>query len=132
MQRIEVAVGLLFDQAGKVLVGQRVVKDQYFAKWEFPGGKLETDESPEQALRREFEEEVGVRILASSPLMQLDHDYPDRKVRLHVCIIDEYTGLVESLEGQALQWVELSQLAELDFLQGNQAIVQTLLAAPPK
>ena len=49
--RIEVAVGIVFNSERQVLVGQRVVKDRYFAKWEFPGGKLEAGESVEQALK---------------------------------------------------------------------------------
>jgi len=127
-KRIEVAVGIVYDDVGRVLVGQRTVEDLYFQKWEFPGGKLEANECAAIALKREFKEEVGIIIATSSPLMKLDHDYPDRHVRLHVQIIDEYTGSVRALEGQALQWVSVDELSELDFLQGNQRIIETLVA----
>ena len=118
----------MFDQAERVLVGQRVVKDDYFAKWEFPGGKLELGESPEQALYREFAEELGVQVSSSKPLLVLDHDYPDRQVRLHVRTIQAYEGIVKSMEGQALRWVKLQELEKLDFLQGNTPIVEALIA----
>jgi len=126
-KRIEVAVGIVYDDAGRVLVGQRTVEDLYFQKWEFPGGKLEANESAEMALQREFKEEVGIVVLSSSELMKLDHDYPDRHVRLHVQIIEEYAGSVRALEGQALQWVSVEELNNLDFLKGNQRIIDALL-----
>ena len=58
MKRIEVAVGIVFNTLGQVLVGQRTVADQYLGKWEFPGGKIESGESVTQALRRELQEEL--------------------------------------------------------------------------
>ena len=129
MKRIEVAVGVVYDKQGLVLVGQRIVKDLYFQKWEFPGGKLESGETVEQALVREFQEETDVRILSSKPLMLVEHDYPDRYVRLHVHTITHFEGRVESKEGQALKWVSLQELNELDFLQGNQVILEKLQEA---
>ena len=126
MKRIQVAVGVVFSPNGEVLVGQRVVRDMYFAKWEFPGGKLEAGESVESALKREFAEEVGIAIQHSEPLLLLDHDYPDRQVRLHVHIVQRYHGEVQALEGQALKWVALPELDDLDFLQGNQPIIDAL------
>ena len=126
MRRIEVAVGVVYNSAGEVLVGQRVVKDQYFEKWEFPGGKLERGETAQQALVREFREETGIHIKASSPLMLVGHDYPDRHVRLHVHTISEFDGDACALEGQALKWVPIIELDQFDFLQGNQIILDRL------
>lgn len=126
MKRIEVAVGIVFNDRSQVLVGQRTVKDLYFEKWEFPGGKLELGETVAQALRREFKEEIGIDVLASEHLLDLEHDYPDRQVRLHIHTITDYSGQVRGLEGQALQWVAIDELNQLDFLAGNQAIIEAL------
>jgi len=126
MKRLEVAVGIVYDAQKRVLVGQRTVNDRYYQKWEFPGGKLEKGEFVEQALAREFKEEVGIQVNGSHELMVVEHDYPDRHVRLHIRIIQNYTGEVTAQEGQALKWVTLQELDELDFLQGNQAIVEAL------
>jgi len=126
IKRIEVAVGILYDELSRVLVGQRTVKDQYYQKWEFPGGKLELGENVETALAREFKEEVGIKILSSKQFMELEHDYLDRKVRLHIRTVESYTGAVQALEGQALDWVSLQELNTLDFLQGNQAIIRAV------
>ena len=126
MKRIEVAVGVLFNNQGEVLIGQRVVKDDYYQKWEFPGGKLEQGESPQCALIREFSEEIGIKVSRCEPFMVLEHDYPDRHVKLYVQLIHDYQGEINAMEGQALRWVKLVELAGIDFLTGNQAIVETL------
>lgn len=128
MKRIEVAVGVLFNRQGEVLIGQRIVEDSYYQKWEFPGGKLEVGESAKQALVREFAEEVGITISSSEDFMVLQHDYPDRHVKLHVQLIKQYQGTITSMEGQALKWVTLEELNEIDFLKGNQTIVEALLS----
>lgn len=125
-ERIEVAVGIVFNREGKVLVGQRVVKDRYYAKWEFPGGKLEQGETIDQALRREFKEEVGIDLGVSNEFMLIEHDYPDRHVRLHVRTVKDFSGKARPLEGQALNWVAVCDLSELDFLQGNQGVIEEL------
>ncbi len=126
MKRIEVAVGVVINQHDQVLVGQRIVQDRYFEKWEFPGGKLEDGENVEQALIREFREETDIQIRSSSPLILVEHDYPDRHVRLHVHTIRSYEGEVRPMEGQALKWVDFSELKQLDFLQGNRVILDKL------
>lgn len=126
MKRIEVAVGVLFNEQGEVLIGQRVVKDNYYQKWEFPGGKLEQGESPQDALIREFREEVGIEITSSEHFMVLEHNYPDRHVCLHVQKINQYSGYIASMEGQALKWVTLNGLSSIDFLDGNTQIVEML------
>lgn len=126
-KRIKVAVGIVFNADKEVLVGQRVVKDRYFDKWEFPGGKLESGETVEQALTREFKEEVGISLGATQRFMEVAHDYPDRQVALFVRTASEYTGLVRSLEGQALKWVAVQELSDLDFLQGNQVMIEKLI-----
>ena len=126
MKRLDVAVGILTNQVGKVLVGQRLVQDDYFQKWEFPGGKLERNETCEQALTRELKEELGIEVVSSEPLMTLDHDYPDRHVRLHVLLVSDYLNRPLGEEGQALRWVTLHELHDLDFLAGNEPIIQRL------
>ena len=126
MERIKVAVGIVFDRENRVLVGQRTVKDQYFEKWEFPGGKLEANETAEAALFREFKEEIGIEVLSCEYLLQVDHDYPDRQVSLYVYTISDYQGDIQAVEGQALKSVSLADLNNLDFLQGNQAILEVL------
>jgi 8-oxo-dGTP diphosphatase len=128
IKRIEVAVGIVWNDIQQVLVGQRTVEDNYFGKWEFPGGKLEAGESSEQALKRELQEELGIKLFQTELLMTLEHDYPDRHVRLHVHTVREFSGKATGMEGQAIKWVFPKNLAELDFLAGNQVIVEALVS----
>ena len=128
MNRIHVAVGIITDKKKRVLVGQRTVRDEYFQKWEFPGGKLEQDETAGQALQRELNEELGIMVTASKPYLTVEHDYPDRSVRLCVLKVTRFSGNVRSREKQALRWVTLETISTLDFLSGNQLIVERLLA----
>ena len=114
-KRIEVAVGVIRRGNDEVLVGQRLVQDRYFERWEFPGGKLESCETPEHALARELSEELGIQITGSRPLIQLDHDYPDRKVRLYVMEVNSYLGEPHGREGQAIEWISLANTQAKDF-----------------
>lgn len=125
MKRIEVAVGVL-RREHQVLVGQRLVRDRYYQKWEFPGGKFESGEEPQYALARELQEELGIQVHNAVPLICLDHDYPDRQVRLHVYEIDGFAGEPHGKEGQAIQWLPVEKCSELDFLQANEPIVNAL------
>jgi 8-oxo-dGTP diphosphatase len=126
VKRIQVAVGLLIDEHGRVLVNQRTVKDQYFAKWEFPGGKLEIDESANVALKRELSEELGIEVLDSEQVLYLEFDYPDRQVSLYIQKVIEYLGVPYGREQQTIRWVEISELDQLDLLDGNKSIVEFL------
>ncbi len=125
-KRIDVAVGIVVDEAYKILIGQRVIKDRYYKKWEFPGGKFEVGESVEQALKREFFEETGLIIDESEAFLVIEHDYPDRHVRLHIRLVFKFHGDLEAKEGQALKWLQLDDLFALDFLDGNKPILQKL------
>ena len=128
MKRMRVAVGVVFNTQGQVLVGQRTVRDQYFEQWEFPGGKLEQGETAEQALVRELAEELGVEVISQEPLIELTHDYPDRKVELLVYLVTSYQGEPTGKENQALSWLSPSKLNQINFLSGNQKIIDAVQA----
>ena len=100
----EVAAGILLDEQGRYLLGQRPAGKPYAGYWEVPGGKIEKGESVFQALKRELQEELGIDIQSSEELTILEHDYPHAYVRLHVSIIREWTGTPKGCEGQALSW----------------------------
>ena len=126
MKRIHVAAGVIRNAEGRILVGQRTVRDQYYQKWEFPGGKLEPGETAEQALRRELHEELSIDVNQSEPLITIRHDYPDRKVALFVREVFSYIGDASGAEGQAIQWVKPEDLGNIDFLQANESIIRAV------
>ena len=103
-QPIDVAVGVLMQPNGDVLLGQRPEGKPYAGYWEFPGGKVEPGEQVLDALKREFVEELGVRILQAQPWCCVEHVYPHAHVRLHFYICRTWEGVPQSLEAQALAW----------------------------
>ena len=103
----EVAAGILLDQDGRYLLGQRPAGKPYAGYWEVPGGKVETGETVFEALKRELQEELGIQIESCEELMVLEHDYPHAYVRLHVNIIRSWQGEPSGCEEQQLSWEEL-------------------------
>lgn len=101
---IDVAVGILMKPNGDVLLGQRPDGKPYAGYWEFPGGKVEQGEAIIDALRREFAEELGVRVLTAEPWCGVEHVYPHAHVRLHFYISRDWQGEPQSLENQAFAW----------------------------
>ena len=101
---IDVAVGILMQANGDVLLAQRPEGKPYAGYWEFPGGKVEAGESIIDALKREFVEELGINIVSATPWCGVAHRYPHAYVRLHFYISRAWRGEPQSLEGQAFAW----------------------------
>lgn len=123
---VEVAAGVLCNAQGQVLVSQRHATAHLPGTWEFPGGKLEPGETPQQALLRELNEELGVEVLAAQPLITITHRYSEKTVRLHVFDVLRWQGEPQSCEQQALQWVSDSQLQGLDMPAADTPILKAL------
>ncbi len=108
---VEVAVGILLKNSSNVLMGKRPDGKPYAGYWEFPGGKLEPNESVALALCRELKEELGIEISLDpshyQELMIIEHDYPHAYVRLHVCLVRQWQGEPVGLEKQELSWQSL-------------------------
>jgi 8-oxo-dGTP diphosphatase len=123
---MRVVAAVLFDASGRVLISQRPPGKFLAGYWEFPGGKLDAGEAPEQALRRELREELGIELRRCHPLLQLRHDYSGRAVALEVFVVDEAGGEPSGLEGQALKWVSVAELCEQQLLPADGPIVEAL------
>ena len=126
MNRFRVAAGILRDDAGRVLIAQRLEDSPFNGLWEFPGGKIGDGESPEQALARELLEELGVRLGAAERFMHLEHDYPDRSVSIHFFLVSGWSNEPAGLEGQALRWVAPASLVEHDILPADLPVIEAL------
>ncbi len=123
---IAVAAAVLRDAAGRILLAQRPPGKHLAGAWEFPGGKCEPGEDAHQALVRELAEELGVTVTASSPLLSLTHDYPDRRIRLLLRDVAAFEGDPRGLEGQAVRWVTLDEMAALPMPSADRPIVRAL------
>ena len=114
----------LIDTDNRVLVTSRPDSKSMAGLWEFPGGKLETGESPEAALERELKEELGITITETSRLCQIDHDYAHARVRLHVYLVYKWLGEPRSIEGQEMAWALPEDIARYDLLEAAYPILE--------
>ncbi|ROR20439.1 8-oxo-dGTP diphosphatase [Comamonas sp. BIGb0124] len=104
---VDVAVGVLMQADGAFLLTSRPEGKVYAGYWEFPGGKLEAGESVADALARELEEELGIRIGGAEPWRTEAVDYPHALVRLHFCKVTDWQGELQMREGQHFCWQQL-------------------------
>ena len=123
---IHVAVGVLFNAAGEVLISRRHRDSHQGGLWEFPGGKVEGGEDVQCALKREFEEELGIKLLRCSPLKKILYHYSDKSVLLDVWTSAQFTGEPAGLEGQAIEWRSIASLPQRDFPAANGQIIKCL------
>ena len=125
---VTVAVGILTDRFGRVLVTRRAPDAHQGGLWEFPGGKVEADETLLEALARELGEELGVLVETTEALMVLEHDYGDKRVRLDVHRVTRWSGEPRGLEGQPLAWQRPKHLLDWAFPAANRPILERLFA----
>jgi 8-oxo-dGTP diphosphatase len=121
-----VVAAALYDGYGRVLIAERPAGKHMAGRWEFPGGKVNPEESEAAALARELHEELGVEVISSRPFMRLRHAYEDREVELSMWIVESFRGEVQSLDGQRLKWVQPALLADEDILEADRPFVEAL------
>ena len=103
----EVAVGIVQRSDGLYLLTTRPQGKAYAGYWEFPGGKLEAQESVVAALRRELKEEINITIADAQMVLTYVVDYPHALVRLHFCLITQWSGEIQMREQQTFAWSDL-------------------------
>ncbi|MFA6052305.1 MAG: Nudix family hydrolase [Methylobacter sp.] len=122
-QPLQVAVGVIKNPDGKVLISLRDPALHQGGLWEFPGGKIEAPETAEQALARELKEELNIEVTVATPLITIQHQYPDLTVQLNVFLVEHFSGEAKSCEGQPFKWVKPDELANHAFPAANQPII---------
>ncbi|OGT91489.1 MAG: hypothetical protein A2286_07455 [Gammaproteobacteria bacterium RIFOXYA12_FULL_61_12] len=123
---IHVAVAVIEDCDGRVLLTRRPDHVHQGGLWEFPGGKLDPGESVEQALRREIHEELGIDLEGHRPLIRVRHDYGDKAVLLDSHRVTRWSGTPEGREGQPLLWAEKGDLAAYPMPAADRPIINAL------
>jgi 8-oxo-dGTP diphosphatase len=125
-----VAACALVDADGRVLIAKRPAGKPMAGLWEFPGGKVENDERPEQSLIRELNEELGitVRDACLAPLTFASHAYPDFHLLMPLYVCRRWEGTVTALEGQELAWVRPNRLRDYDMPPADVPLVSHLMA----
>ena len=125
---MNVVVGILFNEKGEVLVALRPPHVVQPGIWEFPGGKVEKNETLENALIREFQEEIGITITRSAFFLKIEKHFPEKNVLLvlHTFRILDFSGVPRGCENQEIRWVPIHALKNYTFPEANLAIIQAL------
>jgi 8-oxo-dGTP diphosphatase len=123
---VHVAVAVIVNEDDEACISLRHKEAHQGSLWEFPGGKIESDETVEQALIREISEELDLAIQLSRPLITIIHHYSDKAVCLHVRKVLAYKGQAIGVEGQPVKWVPVSQLSSYDFPEANLPIIKAI------
>lgn len=127
---VPVVAAVLRDARGRILLTQRPAGKHLAGTWEFPGGKLEPGEDAAAGLARELDEELGVSVHASMPLLALTHAYPDRTVRLMLREVRSWDGDLQAREGQAMRWVHPGKVGDLPMPAADRPILKALSLDP--
>ncbi len=127
--RVQVAIALVW-RDGHLLVTERPAGTHLEALWEFPGGKIRPDETPESCAEREVLEETGVHVRALGRRSMIEHDYDDRRVALIPVDCDWVSGDPEALEVESWAWVHPDALGGYAFPAANAGLVRELARAP--
>ena len=125
-----VAACALIDSDGRVLLAQRPPGKPMEGLWEFPGGKVEAGERPEETLIRELKEELNVIVSEPclAPLTFASHIYPDFHLLMPLYVCRRWEGTVQPLEGQAVAWVKPNRLREYKMPPADEPLVAHLMA----
>ena len=132
-KRIEVVAAVIFDEQGRIFATQRGY-GEWKDWWEFPGGKIEAGETPQQALRREIHEELDAEIEVGELLRTIDHDYPNFHLTMHCfkCRLKEQSPMTNEqssytlLEHEAAKWLAPNELQSIKWLPADEDLIEEL------
>ncbi len=123
---VEVVAALVRDDTGRYLITQRRSGSHLAGLWEFPGGKRESGESLETALRRELTEELSARFVVGEKVDTVQWEYPDRTVVIHFYRCRLESGTIEPREAQTMAWVAPERLGDFDFPPADRELIARL------
>lgn len=118
----------IIERNGLVLAAQRNEMMSLPLKWEFPGGKIEAGETPEQAIIREVDEELGISVTIRTALSRVTHSYPDFTVTLYPFTCSWSSGTIALHEHHAILWLKPVEMTGLDWAAADRPIISEYLA----
>ena len=133
MRLLLVVAVALIDPDNRILLAQRPEGKTLARLWEFPGGKVDAGERPEQALIRELREELGIEVKEAclAPLTFASHAYEDFHLLMPLYVCRRWQGLVTAREGQALKWLRARQLRDVPMPPADEPLIPALIDLLP-
>lgn len=128
MKRIHIVAAIIFNQdKSQIFITKRPDDKHKGGFWEFPGGKVEPDESVEQAMIRELDEEIGIRVTEQTLFEHLEFDYPDKSLKFDFILVTAFENEPYGKEGQEGLWVDVGNLPEYAFPEANVPILDRVV-----
>ncbi|WP_413165484.1 A/G-specific adenine glycosylase [Capilliphycus salinus ALCB114379] len=124
-----IGVAVIWNEPGQILIDKRPAKGLLGGLWEFPGGKLEANETIEECIRREIREELAIEVEVGSHLITLEHAYTHFRVTLHVYHCRHIGGEPQPIECDEIRWVTLDEIDQYPFPKANEKIIDAIIAA---
>ena len=125
VKQIEVVAAIIHDNEGRIFATQRGYGEMKDG-WEFPGGKMELGESPEEALKREIWEELETKIVVERLVQTVEWDYPAFHLTMHCFWCHIESGSLKLKEHEAAKWLTKDQLDSVDWLPADRIVVETI------
>ena len=129
---IKVVAGLIIDCEQRILACRRADDRHLGGKWEFPGGKLESDESPNQALVRELQEELGITVKPGRMMTPVVHDYGRGPIQLIPIVCSISFGEPQAIEHSEIRWCHVDELSQLDLAAADLPILAEWKQSAPQ
>ena len=117
----------VIEKDGKILIAKRRIGDRHGGRWEFPGGKIDVGETPEECLKRELKEELGIEAEVGEFICASTFKYMFVPLELLVYKVRHISGKFRALDHDELKWVEPSELAKYDFVKADVKVVKKLM-----
>lgn len=126
LPRKAIGVAVIWNEQRQILIDKRRPEGLLGGLWEFPGGKIEKNETVEECIKREIQEELGIEIAVGDRLITIDHTYSHFHVTLFVHHCRHLTGVPQAIESDEIRWVTLAEIDSFAFPQANSQIIAAL------